>query len=139
MNRRKISPNTKNESTLRHKRIFVVYRRKPFLSQTARKSIENNNNSKTVSVVSLWEIAIKASIGKLILTTPFDRLFPNQIHSNGFKLMPIEAEHLSAVINLPFHHRDPFDRLLIAQAIEENLTVVTSDDIFDSYSIKRIW
>jgi PIN domain nuclease of toxin-antitoxin system len=111
----------------------------PLLSESARKAIEANGNLKNVSVVSLWEIAIKVSIGKLILSAPFEQLFPQQIFANGFDLIPIKVEHLSAVINLPFHHRDPFDRLLIAQAAAENFSIISSDAIFDSYSCKRVW
>ena len=109
------------------------------LSSTARSLIEDLANEKFVSVVSLWEIAIKFSLGKLDLTDEFDILIPKQLEINGFEILPIETEHLSKVISLPFYHRDPFDRLLIAQAISENMQIISVDDIFDSYSTNRLW
>ena len=109
------------------------------LSASARSLIEDVSNDKFVSIASIWEIAIKVSIGKMILSAPFDVLFPHQLQVNGFHLLPVKIEHTSVVTTLPFHHRDPFDRLLIAQAIEERLTVVSVDDVFDDYGISRLW
>ena len=109
------------------------------LSQTARALIEDAANEKFVSIASLWETAIKISIGKMTLATPFEVLFPHQLAINGFELLPIEIKHTSAIISLPFHHRDPFDRILIAQAIEENMSLVSIDTAFDVYSVTRIW
>ncbi len=109
------------------------------LSSSARESIENNSNEKFVSVVSIWETAIKVSIGKISLTTPFEVLFPHQLEVNGFELLPVKVEHASVVSNLPFHHRDPFDRMLIAQSIVEELTIVTLDLEFADYSAKVLW
>ena len=85
------------------------------LSADTRALIEDEKNRKFISVASLWEIAIKSSIGKLSLSAPFDQLIAQQLSLNGFELLPIEVSHLAAVTTLPFHHRDPFDRLLIAQ------------------------
>lgn len=104
------------------------------LSADARALIEDESNRKFISVASLWEIAIKSSIGKLSLSAPFDQLIPQQLSSNGFELLPIEIAHLAAVATLPFHHRDPFDRLLIAQAVTEKMPVVSSDSAFDAYT-----
>ncbi|SRR6266404_1402361 len=84
------------------------------LSRTARTLIEDESNEKFFSIASLWEIAIKVSIGKLTLTAPFDDIFPDQLAKNGIDVLTITPAHASAVTNLPFHHRDPFDRLLIA-------------------------
>ena len=109
------------------------------LSASARSLIEDASNEKFVSIASVWETAIKISIGKMSLSTPFDVLFPHQLEINGFELLPVKIEHTSVVATLPFHHRDPFDRLLIAQAIEEKMTLVSVDEIFDDYSVKRLW
>ncbi|MGI8544149.1 MAG: type II toxin-antitoxin system VapC family toxin [Aridibacter sp.] len=109
------------------------------LSAAARSLIEDAGNEKFVSAASLWEIAIKISIGKMSLTTTFDALFPHQFDINGFEILPIEIKHISQVISLPFHHRDPFDRIIIAQAIEENMTLVSIDAVFDNYPITRLW
>ncbi|MBK6723037.1 MAG: type II toxin-antitoxin system VapC family toxin [Acidobacteria bacterium] len=109
------------------------------LSQAARTLIEDPENKKFVSIVSIWEIAIKVSIGKISLATAFDSLFPHQLDINGFELLPVLIEHTSLVTNLPFHHRDPFDRLLIAQAISESMSLVSIDDHLDSYGVNRLW
>jgi PIN domain nuclease of toxin-antitoxin system len=111
----------------------------PHLSAGDRALIEDERNRKFISVASLWEIAIKSSIGKLSLSAPFDQLIPQQLSLNGFELLPIEIPHLATVATLPFHHRDPFDRLLIAQAMAEKIPVVSSDSAFDSYtSVTRL-
>jgi PIN domain nuclease of toxin-antitoxin system len=109
------------------------------LSANARSLIEDAANEKHVSAASIWETAIKISIGKMSLSAPFERLFPHQLAVNGFDLLPIETKHASQLISLPFHHRDPFDRILIAQAIEENMTLVSIDTVFDNYAVTRIW
>ena len=109
------------------------------LSAYARSLIEDAANEKFVSIVSIWETAIKVSTGKMALSAPFDVLFPHQLQINGFGLLPIKIEHTSVVITLPFHHRDPFDRLLIAQAIEEKMTLVSVDNVFDDYGVTRFW
>jgi PIN domain nuclease of toxin-antitoxin system len=92
-----------------------------------------------VSLVSLWEIAIKASLGKLKLPASFERYIPEQLQLNGFSQMEIGFRHIAGCAALPWHHRDPFDRLLAAQAIEEGLSVVSRDPIFERYGIQRIW
>jgi PIN domain nuclease of toxin-antitoxin system len=109
------------------------------LSAYARSLIEDVLNEKFVSVVSIWETAIKISIGKMTLSAPFDVLFPHHLQINGFDLLPVKIEHTSVITTLPFHHRDPFDSLLIAQAIEEKLALVSVDDVFDDYGVTRLW
>ena len=109
------------------------------LSANARALIEDQANQKFLSVASLWEIAIKVSIGKLGLSAPFDTLIPKQLRANGFELLRLEVNHAAALIGLPFHHRDPFDRLLIAQAMVEQMRIVSIDSAFDFYSISRLW
>lgn len=111
----------------------------PELSTDARTIIEDPDNEAWLSPVSLWEIAIKVSIGKLALIAPFDVIIPQYMKDNDIKLLDIIITHTSAVATLPFHHRDPFDRLIIAQAIVEGMDVVSIDAAFDSYPITRIW
>ena len=111
----------------------------PNLSANARALIEDQGNDKLLSIASLWEIAIKVSIGKLALSAPFDTLIPQQLSANGFELLRLEVNHAAALINLPFHHRDPFDRLLIAQAMIEQMQIVSVDSAFDAYQISRLW
>lgn len=109
------------------------------MSEYARTLIEDAEHEKFVSIVSIWETAIKISIGKMSLSAPFDALFPHQLQINGFELLPVEIEHTSVVTTLPFHHRDPFDRLLVAQAIEEKMMLVSVDEVFDDYGITHLW
>jgi PIN domain nuclease of toxin-antitoxin system len=109
------------------------------LSINARGLIADLNNQLVLSAVSLWEIAIKVSIGKLELLQPYDQLIPEQLEENDINILPIELIHLTTVVGLPFYHRDPFDRLIIAQAITEDLPVVSPDSLFSQYAIKLIW
>jgi PIN domain nuclease of toxin-antitoxin system len=109
------------------------------LSDTAKAFISDINNELILSTASLWEIAIKISIGKFELLQPYDKLIPNQLDENDIRILPIALDHLTRLIDLPFHHRDPFDRLIIVQALSEELPVVTSDAIFSYYPVKRIW
>lgn len=111
----------------------------PNLPASARTLIEDPANQSFVSVVSLWEMAIKISLGRLTLGAPFETLIPQQLQQNGFGLLAITVPHLASVISLPFHHRDPFDRLLVAQATVEQMALVGRDRSFDAYSIQRLW
>lgn len=92
-----------------------------------------------ISTVSLWEIAIKTSIGKLTLTQSYEVFIPQQLEQNSIEILPIKLEHLVVVSTLPFHHRDPFDRLLIAQAMVEKIPIVGFDKAFDAYPVTRLW
>lgn len=89
----------------------------------------------TISVASLWEIAIKVSLGKL--DAPDD--LPERVQQLGFELLPVTHDHVWRVRRLPFHHRDPFDRLLVAQAQEQGLPIVTADPAFQAYDVKVVW
>ena len=109
------------------------------LSINARGLIADLNNQLVLSSVSLWEIAIKVSIGKLELLQPYDQLIPAQLEENDINILPIELIHLTTVVGLPFYHRDPFDRLIIAQAMVEDLPVVSPDSEFSRYAVKLIW
>lgn len=109
------------------------------LSVNARALIENPANERLLSVASLWEVAIKVSLGKLTLSAPFDELIPAQLKLNGIDLLSIKVDHLSTLTTLPFHHRDPFDRLIIAQSMVEKLPVISIDAAFDIYGVTRNW
>lgn len=111
----------------------------PQLSTTARTLIEDGNNEVFLSVGSLWEMAIKISLGKLSLGQPFETLMPAQLALNNIELLNITLDHTAKVITLPFHHRDPFDRLLVAQALVENIPLVGVDTVFDAYRVRRLW
>jgi PIN domain nuclease of toxin-antitoxin system len=111
----------------------------PNLSRAARALIEDGANERFLSVASLWEMAIKLSIGKLTLSAPFAALIPQQLGVNGIELLHIKIDHAAVLSSLSFHHRDPFDRLLVAQAMVESMPVVSIDAAFDSYPVKRLW
>lgn len=109
------------------------------LSSVAKAHIEDPNNRKLLSLASCWEIAIKAGLKKLTLGESSATYIPSALQRTGFELLPITVEHATRVETLPNHHKDPFDRLLVAQAMVENLPVVGNDPHFDLYSIKRLW
>ncbi len=91
------------------------------------------------SVVSLWEMAIKVSLRKLELAVPIEEVAEVLVRQYRLELLPIAPRHVARVAKLPMHHRDPFDRMLVAQAIEERLCVVSRDTALDAYGIERIW
>jgi PIN domain nuclease of toxin-antitoxin system len=109
------------------------------LSVAARQLIEDATNPKFVSPAACWEIAIKISIGKYALNEPYETFMDRAIRQNGFLTLPIEPRHTALLINMPFHHRDPFDRLIIAQAVVEGLAIVSANPVFDAYSVQRLW
>ncbi len=111
----------------------------PELSAAARRAIADGNNECYLSVASCWEMAIKSSLGKLKLAKSVERFVSEQITANGFSLLNIELRHAAKVEKLPFHHRDPFGRLLIAQAMTEKLTIISADGNFSHYGVKVIW
>ncbi len=109
------------------------------LSPTARQRIVDPANMIEVSPASYWEIAIKIAIGKYSLQQPYQVFLEDQIASNFFLVLPIEIKHTALLTNLPLHHRDPFDRLLIAQALVEQIPIISGDPQFDLYGVRRIW
>ncbi len=111
----------------------------PDLSPTAKTRIEDPANQKFVSVATCWEIAIKAGLKKLALGEPATTFLPRELATNGFGLLGIALAHATFVETLPPHHKDPFDRLLVAQAMIEKLPLVSADAIFDQYGIQRMW
>ncbi len=109
------------------------------LSATARAMIDDPANVKWVSVASCWEVAIKMSTGKYTLNVPFAVLLQSGIHGNQLRLLQVEPHHLAPLLHLPFHHRDPFDRMLVAQAMTEPLTLVTCDRDVVQYPVTCVW
>lgn len=105
---------------------------------TARQIIENPKNSISISIISLWEIAIKVNIAKLSLQIPFEDL-KKYLSRINIVIIPIRFEHTEIYLTLAPHHKDPFDRMLIAQAITESFIIIGSDEIFDKYPVVRIW
>ncbi|MBI2376234.1 MAG: type II toxin-antitoxin system VapC family toxin [Deltaproteobacteria bacterium] len=105
------------------------------LSSTARAAIEDSSNEILVSVVSAWEIAIKRSLGRL--DVPDD--LADAVDDAGFTRLSLRFEDANRLVTLPFHHRDPFDRMLIAQALELGIPIVSRDGRFAAYSIQAIW
>lgn len=108
------------------------------LSQKAKQEIENENAFNFVSIASLWEIAIKVSLGKIELKTSFNQI-DNKLAENGFEIIPVTFEDTLIISGLPFHHRDPFDRIIIAQAITNKMIIISKDDQFSLYEAKVIW
>jgi PIN domain nuclease of toxin-antitoxin system len=108
-------------------------------SRAARRIVEDESNIVFLSIGSLWEIAIKISIGKLTLDLPFEVLIPQQLIVDRITVLQIAVSHTIQVSKLPLHHRDPFDRLLVAQAMVEELPIVSADASLDAYGITRLW
>lgn len=101
-------------------------------------ALADRQNSVYLSTASTWELAIKASLGKLDVPRNLAAWLPPELDAGGIQLLPIELEHALGVEHLPRHHGDPFDRLLIAQAIAEDLTIVTSDRAFSRYDVRLL-
>lgn len=111
----------------------------PELSGAARDAIGNIDNDCFLSMASCWEMSIKSSLGKLKLAKSLEKFVIEQLSANSFSLLNIELRHAAKIGKMPFHHRDPFDRLLIAQALTEKMTLVSVDQEFKTYGVKLIW
>lgn len=109
------------------------------LSAPARALIEDPATDVLVSPASYWEIAIKVRLGKLDLQSSYDDFMNRGIAGNDFEVLPIEPKHTSLLTTMPFHHRDPFDRLLVAQATVERIPIVSNDGALDAYGVQRRW
>lgn len=109
------------------------------ISESAKKAFFDLNNSLFFSAASYWEICIKISIGKLVLSNNWPQLFDSEMAANGIQWLPIEPLHCRNILNLPSIHQDPFDRLLIAQATSEQMTILTADSQISAYPISTIW
>ena len=109
------------------------------LSHGALRAFEDENSRLFLSDVSIWEMQIKVQLGKIKLRLPIKELIDSQQRDNQVEILSITTEHILELDNLPFHHKDPFDRLLIAQSIAEDFTIVTTDAEFGDYAVKRLW
>ncbi len=118
--------------------LWLVTKDTGHLSQEAIDIFLDEKNEIYLSVVSAWEISIKAGIGKLEIALPVHAFLTEQIELNELSLLPLELAHAAKVSELPFHHKDPFDRLLIAQAMIEDIPILSGDSIFKRYNIRRI-
>jgi PIN domain nuclease of toxin-antitoxin system len=111
----------------------------PQISVTAKNIITNPDNDIYLSVVSAWEIIIKVGIGKLSLCEPPEIYIPTRIASNQFEILPVQISHILKINSLPNFHKDPFDRLLIAQSLVENFSLITLDSAIAQYPVQTIW
>ena len=111
----------------------------PRLSRTAENLISDPATDVEVSPASYWEIAIKISLGKYSLPQPYQQFIETQLAANDFRVLHIEPKHTAHLVIMPLHHRDPFDRLLIAQSLGENLPIISADIQFDAYGVQRLW
>ena len=109
------------------------------LSASAKAFIEDPDSDVFISPASFWEIAIKVRLGKLDLRSSYDDFMYRGIVGNDFAILPIKPEHTSLLTTLPLYHKDPFDRLLVAQSRIENMTIVSADDALDAYGVQRVW
>jgi PIN domain nuclease of toxin-antitoxin system len=109
------------------------------LSSTARNLIQDLSNDVLISPASYWEIAIKISVGKWRLNRGYEEFIDIGLNRYGFQILPILPTHTAAVIGLPFHHKDPFDRLLVAQSMVEAVRIVSNDPALDAHGIVRLW
>src|SRR5687767_8235465 len=109
------------------------------LSAGARAAIEHDENQKYVSHASIWETAIKVSLGRLKLDPGFDEFFRQILSRRGYFLLDGLVSHYKTLVLLPHHHRDPFDRLIIAQSVHEKMAIVTRDPDFKMYDVRLVW
>ena len=109
------------------------------LGSQARHALESSENSLLLSTGTIWEVAIKVGLKKLALSQPFRQWMTQAIADLGLSVLPITVENADAQIVLPNHHRDPFDRLLVAQVLTEGVVLISADTVFDLYGIHRLW
>lgn len=111
----------------------------PQLSETAKALILDPTHEIFISTASYWEIAIKVSVGKLKLNQPYANFIDICLNKYGFTIISAEPRYTAQLIGLPFHHKDPFDRLLVVQAMVENMPIISKDAVLDAYGIVRFW
>jgi PIN domain nuclease of toxin-antitoxin system len=109
------------------------------LSETVYRLFLNQENQFYLSIASVWEIAIKVNLGKLDIAQPIGPFILEQLQENEINLFDIRFQHAIKVAELPLHHRDPFDRIIIAQSLVEDIPLLSKDKVFDAYGIQRIW
>lgn len=111
----------------------------PKMPESIKRIIEDKANEKFVSLASVWELAIKFTTGKLKFTDPPELYLADLLRLNHFQLFPLTFSHVVSGAALPYYHRDPFDRVIIAQSLLEEIPVVSADTVFDAYGVNRIW
>ncbi len=111
----------------------------PQLSPRAASLIQDPANQTFLSIASPWEVGIKVSSGKLTVSQPVDQFFAEEMQINAVQMLPISLPHIARVSTLPLHHRDPFDRMLVAQSLTENIPLVSADAALDAYGVNRLW
>ena len=121
-----------------HTLLWIVTKNQK-LSEKAKKFYLKRENIIFFSLASIWEMSIKISLKKLSIEEPLKDFIQNHIKGNDIKILNIGVQHILSLENLPYHHRDPFDRLIISQSMNENIPILSSDKVFDLYPIKRIW
>lgn len=109
------------------------------LSPKASELFLDKQNDLYLSIASIWEMAIKSSLGKLTFHKPLEAYILDVLQENSIQQLSINFRHVTRVSTLPFHHRDPFDRLLISQALEEKIAILSCDHFFDDYGVQRLW
>jgi PIN domain nuclease of toxin-antitoxin system len=120
--------------------VFIWWTSEPTkLSSLAYNFLTEPKTEPILSIVSIWEMQIKVSLGKLSFKTPLSDLVDDEISRNRISLLPIKLPHIYALNKLPLHHRDPFDRLLIAQSMLEAVVIISIDEKFDAYGVDRLW
>jgi len=109
------------------------------MSEKAEALIQDPANRKFLSLATPWEVGIKVSTGKLTVSQPVDQFFAEEMYANSVQMLPITLAYIVRVSTLPFHHRDPFDRMLVAQSLTDNMALVSADATLDAYGISRLW
>ncbi|MCF7859549.1 MAG: type II toxin-antitoxin system VapC family toxin [Candidatus Cloacimonetes bacterium] len=111
----------------------------PKLTQKVRRKFTHPKNTIYLSIVSLWEIAIKTNIGKLKLEDPFSVFIDKYVFENYIEILDLKIDHIKQFKELEYYHKDPFDRTIIAQSISEDISLIASDKIFSKYPVKVLW
>ncbi len=128
------------QSILLDTQVFIFALTSPDLIPNKIKRIISNQESEFyLSMASIWEMAIKASLGKLKFEGSIKDMVQTSVKETGLEILPIKAEHIYRIELMPFHHKDPFDRIIIAQAMVEKFSIMSSDSAFDDYEVKRLW
>ena len=109
------------------------------LSRAARAAIEDSADEKLGSPASYWELAVEIGIGKYALPQPYETFMAHAVGGQGFVVLPVLPKHTAVLCSLAFHHRDPFDRILVAQAMAEQVPLISTDRTLDAYPVRRIW
>ncbi|OGV28399.1 MAG: twitching motility protein PilT [Legionellales bacterium RIFCSPHIGHO2_12_FULL_37_14] len=109
------------------------------LSSKAQNIFLNNKNDLYLSIASIWEIAIKHSLNKISFNKPMEAYLLESLNKNTIKILSIDFRHAIRVSTLPFHHRDPFDRLIVSQSLEEKISILSCDETLDAYDVERLW